>query len=139
MSSAYGRSFADQLIADGKYEEAIAAADRAIALDEDDAEAHGDRAAALYYLGRHEESVRCYERAIAKHRAGGTLDDDLLDDAYYESLRAWAVAVHEAGDSRRAAAILDGYPAHAPTGRHAADRRKWYDLFEGRLPKVISR
>jgi tetratricopeptide (TPR) repeat protein len=136
----YGQSFAEQLIADGKFEEAVAAADQAIALDGHDPGGYADRALALYYLDEFEASVHDYERACELSKQGqGDLDDDILDDSYFEALRAQAVAVFEGGDGARARALLDGYPKHAPTGRHASDRTKWYELFAGQRAKVVQR
>jgi tetratricopeptide (TPR) repeat protein len=138
-SGRYGRSFADKLIEEERYEEALVAADKALRLDEEDSSACADRGTALYHLGRFEESVAAYEKAIELNRESAGLDEDQLDDSYYESLRAFACAAHEAGDAARAAKILDTYVDHAPTGKHKDDRTKWYEIFRGEAPKVITR
>lgn len=139
MSEQYGRSFADKLIADGRFDDAIAAADRAIALDGDDEGAWSERGQALYYQHRYAESVESFRRALALNQDGGVLDDDLLDDALYESVRAHAMAMHEAGESARAIDALGEYQRLLPAGRHVRDQQKWLDLFAGRAPKVVQR
>ncbi len=139
MSEQYGRSFAEKLIADGRFEEAIAAADRAIALDEEDEGAWSERGQALYYLHRYAESVEALRRALALNQAGGVLHDDQLDDALYESVRAYAMTHHEAGQAALAASTLGEYERLLPRGRHVRDQQKWLDLFAGRAPKVVQR
>jgi tetratricopeptide (TPR) repeat protein len=138
MSSAYGQSFAEKFIQDGKYEEALAAADKALVLDEDDEGAHADRGAAAYYLKQYAESVASYERAIALGAAKG-LEGELIDDAYYESVRALAVDTHERGDSSAAERVLADYSEKLPAGRHKGDRAKWVQIFRGQAPRVVQR
>src|SRR5262245_29086843 len=127
----YGRSFADRLIHEGKYDEALRASDKALRPDEADRPAVSDPAAGRSRLEPYEESVAAYERAIELNRSSGGLEEDQIDDAYYEALRAWAVALFGSGDAVRAIAALERYDAHAPTGRHADDRKKWYEQFRG--------
>ncbi len=139
MSEQYGRSFAEKLIGDGRFEEAIGAADRALALDQDDEGAWHERGQALYYLHRYVESIEAFRRALARNQAGGVLDDDQLDDALYEAMRAHAMTLHEAGDGGRAADALGEYQRLLPRGRHVRDQQKWLDLFAGRAAKVVQR
>ena len=49
----------------GRYEEALAAYDRALALRPDDPTAHMNRGVALEDLGRHEEALAAHDRALA--------------------------------------------------------------------------
>ncbi len=54
-----------ELIAAGRYEEALAALERAIELDPDFAEARNQNAMALFLLERYEEAIRRFEEAVS--------------------------------------------------------------------------
>lgn len=122
----YGKSFAQKYIQERDFERALAEAERAMELDADDARPHADKGEALHRLMRFKESVEALERAIALNQENPSLHDDDLDDLYFESVRAHAMAVREGGDRAAAAAILDQYARVLPKGTHRADCEKWY-------------
>src|SRR5437867_555928 len=100
----YGITFSRKLRDQGRYEEAVAEAEKAIARDAEDPEPVYDRAAALYCLGRFEQAVAGFAQAIALEREAQLMDDGLLDDDLFETLRKWAET-----EPPRARAILGRY------------------------------
>lgn len=132
MSGQYGRSFASKLIQDGKYEQAIAEATRAIALEDDNPEHYVDRATACVQLDRNAEAAEDFVRALALDDEAGLLETDLVDDAYFSALLA--VARDEARQSvdagvRRLATYRDALPS----GRHLGDADTWTRRLTGEL------
>jgi tetratricopeptide (TPR) repeat protein len=120
MAGTYGITFSRKLREEGRYDEAIGAADRAAALDPDDPEAAYDRAAALYCVARFQEAVLAFARAIDLDRAAGLLEQDVVDDDLFETLRKWAEA-----EPARAPELLGRYAEIQPAGRHLEDVDKW--------------
>src|SRR5688500_15415873 len=90
--STYGITFARKLREQGKYEEALDAANTAIAKRTDDPEAMYDRAATLYCMERFEPAVEAFARAISLDAEANELEEGVLDDDLFEALRKWAVA-----------------------------------------------
>lgn len=132
MSGQYGRSFASKLIQDGKLEEAIEAATRAIALEEDNPEHWADRAAARVELGREAEAAEDFERALSLDEQAGVLETDLVDDAYFSALLA--AARREAERSvDEACRRLGRYQTVLPSGRHLRDADDWARRLRGEL------
>jgi tetratricopeptide (TPR) repeat protein len=129
MSGQYGRSFASKLIEDGKYAEAIAEADRAIAAEDDNPEHFVDRATALVQLTRDPEAVPDFVRALALDEQAQVLETDLIDDAYFSALLAAA----RAGDVEAGCRMLAGYKDVLPKGRHLADAESWTRRLRGEL------
>lgn len=86
----------------GQYDEAVAAFDRAIALDPDSHHAWKNRGLSLALLGRDEESRASFSRAIA-------LCPNCSDAYYYQAL-----ARNATGDHRGAMESLDHAIAIAP-------------------------
>jgi tetratricopeptide (TPR) repeat protein len=128
MSGAYGMSFAERLLEEGNYAEAVAAASRVIAQDDRDPEPLFERATAYFWLERYDEAVTDFEAALARDRAAEVLDADVVDDAYFSALLGAARALHdeEAGVRR-----LARYAEVLPAGRHLADARAWMSRLRG--------
>jgi tetratricopeptide (TPR) repeat protein len=118
--STYGITFSKRLCDQGRYEEAIVEADKAMRLDAEDPQAVYDRGAALYCLGRFEEAVTDFARAIALEAEAKLMDEGVLDDDLFECLRKWAES-----EPPRARDILGRYAALMPAGAHQADVAKW--------------
>jgi tetratricopeptide (TPR) repeat protein len=116
----YGVTFSRKLREDGKYEQAIAEAERASARDPADPEAPYDRAAALYCLSRFEEAVAALAQAIALEAEANLMEEGVLDDELFETLRKWAER-----EPARCREILARYQQLLPDGGHAADVAKW--------------
>jgi tetratricopeptide (TPR) repeat protein len=116
----YGITFSKKLCDEGRYDEAIREADKAIARDEEDPQAVYDRAAALYCLARFEEATADFARAIALEAEANIMDEGVLDDDLFECLRKWAEA-----EPARCRAILGRYLELMPAGAHKADVTKW--------------
>lgn len=132
MSGQYGRSFASKLIQDGHYEQAIAEASRAIALEDDNPEHYVDRATACVQLDRNAEAAADFVRALALDGEAGLLETDLVDDAYFSALLA--VAREEArGSVEEGCRRLSGYRETLPEGRHLKDAEDWSRRLRGEL------
>jgi tetratricopeptide (TPR) repeat protein len=129
MSGPYGRSFASKLIEDGKYEEAIVEATRAIAGEDDNPEHYVDRATAHVQLGRDAEAVDDFVRALALDETAQVLETDLIDDAYFSALLSKARADEVESGCR----ALAGYREVLPRGRHLADAESWTKRLRGEL------
>jgi tetratricopeptide (TPR) repeat protein len=129
LSGQYGRSFANKLIQDGKYDEAIESASKAITLEDDNPEHYADRAAAFVLLGRDAEAVTDFVRALELDEAAQVLETDLIDDAYFSAL----LAVARTQDVAAGCRTLAGYAAVLPKGRHLADADSWARRLRGEL------
>ncbi|HJZ86146.1 MAG TPA: tetratricopeptide repeat protein [Polyangia bacterium] len=121
----YGITFSRRLRDEGRYEEAVSEADQAARRDPSDPEPIYDRAAALYCLGRFEESVSAFARAIEVERTANLMEEAVLDDDLFETLRKWAEA-----EPARCRDILGRYAQLLPQGTHKADVAKWLKHIE---------
>jgi tetratricopeptide (TPR) repeat protein len=128
----YGQLFSTKLVADGRYEEALAETAREIAADPDDPEPRFNRGQALVGLERLEEAVASFEAALARDASDSALDPDVLDDELFDALRALAVSCR--ADRGRAVAWLERYEALLPSGRHRSDVPKWVAHLDGKDP-----
>ena len=54
----------ERLFYEGRYDDALSRFEKAIALDEDDADAHYLKGRALFYMGRDEDSLSAFDRAL---------------------------------------------------------------------------
>jgi hypothetical protein len=130
MSGQYGRSFASKLIQDGKYEQAIAEATKAIGAEDDNPEHFVDRATACVQLDRNAEAADDFVRALELDETAGILETDMVDDAYFSSLLAAARADASVDDGCRR---LAGYLDALPRGRHVKDVTDWQRRLRGEL------
>jgi tetratricopeptide (TPR) repeat protein len=128
----YGRSFASKLIEDGHYEQAIEAATKALALEQDNPEHFVDRATALAQLGRDGEAAADFVRALELDQAVQVIETDLIDDAYFSALLA-AARADAAHSVETGCARLAGYLAVLPDGRHVEDVDSWTRRLRGEL------
>jgi tetratricopeptide (TPR) repeat protein len=132
MAGRYGMSFARTHIETGDYEEAVAAATRAIEDGDAGPEPLVDRATALELLERYAEAVRDFEAAIRKNQADQEVDPFMLDDAYFSALVS---AARAACDDE----TLDRYAAVLPDGAHLAESREWQRRVRGELPSLLDK
>jgi tetratricopeptide (TPR) repeat protein len=138
MAGRYGMSFAKDLIAQGDYEEAIAAATRAIEEGDDGPEPLFDRATANELAESYDAAVTDFEAAIAKNRAEKELDPFMLDDAYFSALLA--AARHDAeSDVGRGVTRLDRYAKTIPDGAHLKDVADWQKRLRGEMPSLLDK
>ncbi len=130
MTQNYGGSFAQRMIDEGRFDDAIAEATRAAERDPADPEPIADRAQALASLGRFAAAVTDLERALALDVHAQVLERDFVDDGLFSALlgeaRAMAVA-----DVPAAIARLQRYREVLPRGRHAADVETWAGRLRG--------
>ena len=126
----YGISFAQKLLDEGKFDEAVAAATTAIAREPDDPEPLFERATAYSNLDKYLEAAADYERALQLDQQAGVLDNDVLDDAYFSALLGAARAEAVEDGVRR----LQRYAQIFPEGRHLDDARDWQKRLRGELP-----
>jgi tetratricopeptide (TPR) repeat protein len=120
------RSYGPALAKLGRHKEALAAYDRALALDPDDAWAHSTRGAALRMLGRLEEALAAYDRALA-------LDPD---NAWVHSNRG--VALQLLGRLEEALAAYDRALALDPDNAWAHSNRGVALRALGRLEEALA-
>ena len=121
----YGITFSRKLRDQGEYVQALAEADKAASRDPEDPEPAYDRAATLYCMGRFAESLVDFERAISLEREANTMEEGVLDDDLFETLRKWAEA-----EPARCRDILGHYARLMPAGAHLADVGKWIKHIE---------
>ena len=129
-AGAYGQSFALKHLSDGRYDEALAEADKQIAADPKDPEPVLDRAQILMALERFEDTVAEVERALELDRAAEVLDDSVVDDTLFSTLVAWGRTVADS-DPKRAAALFDIYKKLVPQGVHKGEAAEWARRFQG--------
>jgi tetratricopeptide (TPR) repeat protein len=134
MADNYGVTFAQKLLQRGDYEQAVVAAEQHAARDPQDPEPHHDRARALAALGRYEEAVQDYGRAIELDREAAVLPDWEVDDGLFSTVIAWGQALAGADEKLRA---LGRYKELLPQGSHLAEAEEWALRFRGLLPTTF--
>lgn len=125
----YGELFSSRLVAEERYEDAVAQATEEIGNDPDEPEAWFNRAQALSSLGRLEEAVADYAQALGKDASASNLDPAALDDELFDALKRLALARRQ--DRSAALACFDRYTSLLPEGRHVADVPKWIAHLDG--------
>lgn len=128
----YGRLLSTKLVAEGKFDEALAAATSEIALQPDEPEAHFNRGQAHAGQQRWAEAVADYQRALAMDPSDSAMDPETVDDELFFALRCWAD--QQQADPAAAAELLRRYTAILPDGRHRDDVAKWIDKWNGVQP-----
>jgi tetratricopeptide (TPR) repeat protein len=125
----YGALASSQLVAEGRFEEAVVQANQEIAALPEESEAYFNRAQALTGLGRLEDAVEDYEAALRLDASASALDPAALDDELFYALRTIAVAHKD----RPAEALdaLERYRRVLPQGRHVGDLQTWIDHVNG--------
>ena len=135
MADNYGVTFAQKLIQQGNYEEAILAANKHLVQDPASPEPYHDRARALAGLGRFEEAVADYAQAIQRDETEHVLQDWEVDDGLFSLLVAWAQSLGEASAAQ--VAIMERYAQLLPSGQHRADAADWILRFKGLLKSTF--
>lgn len=135
MSDNYGVTFAQKHLQRGDYEKAVAAAEQHAQQDPESPEPFHDRARALALLGRHEEAVADYARAIERDRAEQLLQDWEVDDGLFSTVLAWAQGAAGAapGAAEEQLRILSRYRELLPAGNHLQEAEEWSLRFRGLL------
>jgi tetratricopeptide (TPR) repeat protein len=136
--SQYGVTHAQKLLQRGDFEPAIEEATRHAAREPESPEPYHDRARALSALGRHEEAVADYARAIALDRDERILPDGEADDGLFSTLIAWCQSLPEREQDARLA-ILRRYEEILPDGLHRAEAAEWAQRFRGLLQTTWSK
>jgi tetratricopeptide (TPR) repeat protein len=126
----YGQLRSKKLVAEGRFHEAIAAADAELAADAVEPEVYFNRGQALAALDRFVEAAADYERALGMDGSASAVDPDAVDDELFFALRRHAEGL--ASDRAQVAATLGRYLAILPQGRHVGDVPKWIDKLDGR-------
>jgi tetratricopeptide (TPR) repeat protein len=125
----YGALASTELVAECKFEEALAQAAKEIAAQPDDPEAYFNRGQALTGLGRYPEAATDYERALSLDASASGLDPEAADDELFFALRNMALALKDR--PAEALAVLERYRRVLPEGRHVEDIKKWADHING--------
>jgi tetratricopeptide (TPR) repeat protein len=129
-------SFAKRHIDEGEYDEAVAAATRAMEEGDAGPEPYFDRGTAHELNERFAEAVADFERAIEKNKTEKELDPFVLDDAYFSASLAAARADK---DLRTALGVLDRYREVLPDGAHVAESRDWQKRLRGEMPSLLDK
>jgi tetratricopeptide (TPR) repeat protein len=125
----YGALASTELVAECKFEEALTQATQEIAAHPGDPEAYFNRGQALAALGRYEEAVADYQRALGLDASASGLDPEAADDELFFALRNIALGAKDRPAD--ALAILERYRSVLPEGRHIADLKTWADHING--------
>jgi tetratricopeptide (TPR) repeat protein len=131
MSSQYGVTFAQKLLQHGEYEQAITEADKHAVREPDSPEPFHDRARALSALGRYEEAVTAYARALELDEEEQILEGSEVDDGLFSTVVAWGQSL--AGEEAAQLAALAHYGRLLPEGCHGKDAEDWALRFRGLL------
>jgi tetratricopeptide (TPR) repeat protein len=126
----YGQLRSRKLCAEGRFEEALAAADVELAANPSEPEAHFNRGQAFAGLERFEEAAAEYQQALAMDASASALDPEAADDELFFALRRQAETL--AADKARAVEVLGRYLTILPAGRHVDDVGKWIDKLNGK-------
>jgi tetratricopeptide (TPR) repeat protein len=125
----YGALASTELVAECKFEEALAQADKEIAAQPSEPEAYFNRGQALSGLARFAEAASDYERALSLDASASGLDPDAADDELFFALRNLALTLKE--QPAEAVATLERYRRVLPEGRHVDDIPKWVNHING--------
>jgi tetratricopeptide (TPR) repeat protein len=126
----YGQLRSRKLVAEGRFDEAIAAATAEAAADPAEPEAYFNRGQALAAQDRFAEAAADYERALGMDASASALDPEAVDDELFFALRRQAEGL--ATNRTEAVATLGRYLEILPEGRHVADVSKWIDKLNGK-------
>lgn len=135
MADNYGVTFAQKHLQRGDYEKALEAAEQHAQQDPQSPEPFHDRARALAMLGRHEDAVDDYGRAIGLDLVEQILQDWEVDDGLFSTVLAWAQSLpaEQPGLVDEQLRILQRYRDLMPAGRHLQEASEWALRFRGLL------
>jgi tetratricopeptide (TPR) repeat protein len=125
----YGALASTELVAECKFEEALAQASKEIAAQPAEPEAYFNRGQALAALGRFVEAAADHERALSLDASASGLDPEAADDELFFALRNVAMALKDS--PAEALAALERYRQIRPAGRHIEDLKTWADHING--------
>jgi tetratricopeptide (TPR) repeat protein len=125
----YGALASTELVAECKFEEAIARASAEIAAQPAEPEAWFNRGQAQAGLGRFDLAAADYERALALDASASGLDPEAADDELFFALRN--LATSQKDRPAEAIATLERYRRVLPAGRHLDDIKTWVDHING--------
>lgn len=129
-AGSYGQSFAAKHLAEGRVEQALDEADKAIAREPDDPEPVLDRAQILAALGRYEEAVAAVVRCLELDRVARVIDDAFVDDTLFSTLVSWGQRLADS-DREQAVAVLRRYLDIFPAGSHISEVATWEQRLRG--------
>jgi predicted Zn-dependent protease len=131
-TASYGQSFAQKFLAEGKLEDALREADKAIELDPSDPEPVLERAQILLAMNRHQEVVTAIQRTIELDAVARIVDDMTVDDTLFSALVAWAQDLAPS-DATQAVAVMARYRTIFPKGIHQPEAEEWTRRFRGHV------
>jgi tetratricopeptide (TPR) repeat protein len=124
----YGALASTELLAHGRFEEALARTAEEARTAPDEPEILHNKGLALAGLGRLEEAVDVYAAALAMDAGDSAMDADALDDDLFDALRELAT---QESDVARATAWVERYGSLLPGGRHLTDVALWRERLAG--------
>lgn len=129
-SGPYGQSFAAKYLKEGKYDEALRAADEQLEMAPEDPDALLERAQIYLALERYEDAVRDIEACLVHNEEAQSADEDVIDDTLFTALVDWAKTIAPQ-DPERAVALLQRYTAIHPKGGKAESLAEWTRYLRG--------
>jgi tetratricopeptide (TPR) repeat protein len=131
----YGRSFVQELLEDGREDEALTAAEQAVQEKPTFAAAHFDLGSVLEALGRTHDALGAYEAALLHNARERSVESFVLDDTYFSALIDAAQAAGTTDGPR----ILARYEEHAKDGGHASEVGEWMARLRGHAPSLLDK
>jgi tetratricopeptide (TPR) repeat protein len=125
----YGALLSSKLVGEGKYDQAIEAANHEIELQPDEPEAYFNRGQARVALDCFADAAQDYTKALSMDMSASSLDPETVDDELFFALRN--LASQQRSNPAAAVEILNRYRQILPQGRHLDDIQKWADSFNG--------
>lgn len=132
----YGQSFTSKYLKEGKYEQALEAANENVALNDEDPDSYLERAQVFLALERFSECVQDIETCLARNQEAQSVDEDTLDDTLFTALVDWAKTLAPT-DQERAVALVKRYHELRPGGSKAESVAEWTRWLRGESKVLI--
>jgi tetratricopeptide (TPR) repeat protein len=126
----YGQSFASKYLKEGKYQEALTAANEAIETADDDPDNYLEQAQAYLALERYEDAVNSIIKCVEKNEEAQSVDDDVVDDTLFTALVDWGKTLAPTNPAQ-AVALMSRYAQILPKGGKHEEAKEWVGHFQG--------
>lgn len=126
----YGQTFTIKHLKEGRYEEALVAANEQAEIAPDDPDTYLERAQVYLALERFEDAVNDIIRCIEYNKEAQSADEDVIDDTLFTALVDWGKTI-AAEDPEKAVALLGRYKEIFPEGSKQESVAEWTRWFRG--------